>query len=138
MKTNKLISVIVAGSRDFNDYQLLKNVLDHYLSNYDRSNVTIISGTARGADRLGEQYARQRGMELSRFPANWKKYGKSAGFERNMRMSMFADVLVAFWDGQSRGTKHMIDTMQKAGKQAKVIHFCSQPVQSSEQLALGF
>ena len=134
----KTIHVIVAGSREFNEYPLLQKKLDHYLSNYDRTNVTLISGTARGADRLGEQYAGQRGMTLRRFPANWKKYGKSAGFERNMRMSMHADALVAFWDGKSRGTKHMIDIMQKAGKQVKVIDFCLQPVQSSEQLALGF
>lgn len=71
----------------------------------------VISGGARGADRLGEEWARRNGIPLQVFPANWKKYGRSAGFERNELMGRkdHADALIALWDGESRGTAHMIE-----------------------------
>ena len=75
--------VIIAGGRDFSDYELLKSKCDYYLSNLDNPKVIIISGAARGADSLGEQYARERGYDIDSHPADWDKYGKSAGYRRN-------------------------------------------------------
>lgn len=103
--------VIIAGSRDFTDYELLKKVCDEHFS--DDDTITIISGTARGADQLGERYATEKGYAIERFPAEWDKYGKSAGYRRNEEMARVADMLIAFWDGESRGTKHMIDLAYK-------------------------
>lgn len=104
-----MLKVIIAGSRDFNDYQLLKQNLDKIFQRYAADQIEIVSGGARGADRLGERYAKERGMTLKVIPADWNEHGKSAGFKRNAEMATYATHCVAFWDGRSPGTKHMID-----------------------------
>lgn len=83
----------------------------------------IVCGKARGADSLGEQYAKEKGYEIRYFPADWKSLGKSAGYKRNEQMAQNADALVAFWDGQSRGAKHMIDLACKYGLDVRVIRY---------------
>lgn len=98
--------ILIAGSRDFNNYNLVKEVIDGLQKEIKIS--TIISGTARGADSLGEQYANENNISLERYPANWDLYGKTAGYIRNKQMAEVASVLVAFWNG-SKGTKNMID-----------------------------
>lgn len=100
--------VIVAGGRDFDDYELLCKKLDYYLARY--TNVEIVSGCAKGADKLGERYAKERGYKIKRFPADWNFYGKKGGFVRNEEMAEYADAAVIFWDGRSKGSQHMIDT----------------------------
>lgn len=75
----------------------------------------VISGTARGADLLGEEWARAHDVPIERFPADWNKYGKSAGYKRNEQMADAAQALIALWDGSSRGTKHMIDIAMRKG-----------------------
>lgn len=112
--------LIVAGSRGFSDYQLLSCRLDYFLQN--QTDVEIVSGTARGADQLGEQYAKERGYPIKRFPANWE-LGKQAGYLRNKEMAEYATHLVAFWDGKSRGTKHMIDLARECGLKCRVVKF---------------
>lgn len=79
------------------------------------SPTVVLSGTARGADRFGEEYAKENGLAVERYPAEWEKFGKSAGYKRNSLMATKAEALVAVWDGESRGTKHMIDIAKKAG-----------------------
>jgi hypothetical protein len=86
-------------------------------------NVIIISGTCRGADLLGEQYARENNLPVYRFPANWKKYGKTAGYLRNRKMAEKADALVAFWDGKSRGTANMITLARGRQLQIRIIRY---------------
>jgi len=113
--------VIVAGSRGFNDYQLLENELDRLLAH--KPEIVIISGTARGADQLGERYAEERGYPVEKYPADWDKYGKSAGYKRNQVMADNADALVAFWDGNSRGTQHMVNIARDAELNVRVIKF---------------
>lgn len=109
MKEN-VFRVIIAGGRDFNDYPLLKQKCDTFLANKAKNNkIVIVSGTAKGADRLGERYARERGYQVVRYPANWDRDGNSAGPIRNAKMAENADALIAFWDGNSRGTYNMID-----------------------------
>jgi len=113
--------VIIAGSRDFNNYSLVADVADQLLKN--ESDVEIVSGAARGADSLGEQYALERNYKLTKFPANWDLYGKSAGYRRNVEMGNYADALIAFWDGESKGTKHMIDIATDKGLKVCVIKY---------------
>lgn len=121
--------IIIAGSRGFNNYNYLEYVVDRYFAKFvsDKSDVEIISGTARGADSLGELYAQKHGISLIRLPADWIKYGKSAGYRRNEEMAVLsvsdgcAGVLLAFWDGQSRGTKNMIDIAEKHNVKVYVI-----------------
>ena len=72
--------------------------------------------TQRGADQLAVRFAVTHDIKLYKFPANWDGFGKRAGFIRNTQMGDFADALLVFWDGQSNGTKHMIDYMHKLKK----------------------
>ena len=72
---------------------------------------------------LAKKYANDEGLDLEIFPADWKKFGKSAGFRRNEQMAEFADGLIAFWDGESHGTKHMIDIANEKGIKTKVIEY---------------
>lgn len=116
-----MFSVIVAGGRNFNNYDLLRERLDYFLSK--RDSVEIISGDARGADKLGRRYAEERGLPCVVMPADWQGQGKKAGYLRNARMADKADALVAFWDGQSKGTAHMIDVMQSQGKPVRVVYY---------------
>lgn len=117
--------IIVAGGRSFNNYDLLEQKLDYYLSSkinegYD---IVIISGTAKGADSLGEKYAINKGYEIERFPANWDKYGKSAGYRRNVDMANAADACIVFWDGTSPGSKHMIDIANTKRLALRVVNY---------------
>lgn len=107
------MKVIIAGTRTFSDYEKLKDHCDFLLS--DQPEVEIVSGNAAGADKLGEQYAKEKGYKLTVFPADWNKYGKRAGYLRNKQMAEYADGLIAFWDGKSRGTEMMIKLAEKGG-----------------------
>lgn len=120
-----MIKVIIAGTRDFDNYELLKQKMDKILAGKVRNNeeIIIISGTARGADKLGERYAREKGYKIERYPANWDKYGKRAGYIRNEQMAKVADACVCFWDEQSKGTKHMIDLAKKYKLALRVINY---------------
>jgi len=76
---------------------------------------TVISGTAAGVDVHGERWAEEQGIPVEKYPADWNKHGKSAGHIRNAEMADVADALVAIWDGESRGTKGMIELALKKG-----------------------
>jgi predicted Rossmann fold nucleotide-binding protein DprA/Smf involved in DNA uptake len=115
------MKIIIAGTRTFNNYQLLKEKCNHLLSN--QTSITIISGTAKGADKLGEQYAKEQGHSLLLFPPLWDTQGKQAGIKRNIAMAQEADALIAFWDGKSKGTKHMIQTAREKGLPVRVIYY---------------
>lgn len=106
-KKQKIWRIIVAGGREFKNYELLKRSLDNLLGN--KTNIIIVSGTCRGADRLGEKWAKERGLRIKRFPADWDGLGRKAGHIRNEEMARYSDALVAFWDGSSPGTKGMIE-----------------------------
>ena len=110
-----MIKVIIAGTRDFNDYAFLKKNVDYFLQDFNPNKIEIVSGNARGADKLGERYAKEHNLPVKLFPANWDKYGKRAGYLRNQEMANYSDVLIAFWDEKSKGTKHMIDIAKKQG-----------------------
>jgi hypothetical protein len=112
------MKVIIAGGRDFNDYKLLCKVCDHMLQN--QTEIEIVSGKAKGADALGERYAKERGYPIKPFPANWKKFGNMAGPIRNEQMAVYGDALIAFWDGESSGTRNMISCAHEYGLKLKV------------------
>ncbi len=114
--------LIVAGTRTFNDYDLLKSTLDHLLSN-TTGEIIIVSGKARGADSLGERYAKENGYKIKAFPANWKDMGRAAGPARNREMGKYSTHLVVFWDGLSSGTRNMIETGRELGLVVRVITY---------------
>jgi hypothetical protein len=109
------MKTIIAGSRSFSDYELLRSVCDEY------EIMEIVSGTARGADLLGEQYGKEKGIPIKQFPADWNKWGKRAGFLRNVQMAEYGERLIAFWDGESSGTWMMIDEARKRKLEVRVV-----------------
>lgn len=113
------LKVIIAGSRSFADREYLYSTCDGILAPYNRS-IIIISGGARGADSLGEDYAIDRRHSLIRMPARWKEHGRSAGHIRNEKMARAADMLIAFWDGESKGTQDMIRRASVHGLDVRV------------------
>lgn len=115
------MKLIIAGGREFNDYNLLCDETNRFIGL--ETNVEIISGLARGADQLGCRYAADYGFPLRGFAAEWGKFGKAAGPIRNKLMAQNATHLIAFWDGKSRGTMHMIDYANKMGLKVKVVEY---------------
>jgi hypothetical protein len=127
------MKLIIAGGRYYDDYDYLVKAVDDYLGK--RDDVEIVSGgqvtrdeTGKlyGADYLGECYAKQKGFKIKKFPAEWNKYGKQAGPMRNLQMADYADALIAFWDGKSKGTKNMIDFARAKSLEVKIEHYPAQ------------
>lgn len=106
-----MTKTIVAGSRE----GVTLEAVEQAMSEAPFVITEVISGTARGADRYGEQVAQKYNVPIRRFPADWNQYGKRAGYIRNAEMSNNAEALVAVWNGHSRGTKHMIDLAKRKG-----------------------
>lgn len=118
------MKVALVGSRTFSNYEMMCAFIERSLSDTEFSSIeTVVSGGARGADTLAEQYARENGLELIVFPAEWERYGRKAGPLRNVKIIQECDLCFAFWDGQSRGTKHDIDLCKKMGKKCYICMF---------------
>lgn len=116
-----LFRVIIAGGRDFDQYEVLINYCDILLSSKRVTHeIEIVSGCCRGADALGIRYARERGYKCVYMPAHWDIKGKAAGVERNKEMAFISNALIAFWNGKSRGTKNMIETAAELGLTIRV------------------
>lgn len=103
------MKTIIAGSRDICNYDVLLEVIEKCPWEITE----IISGTAKGVDRMGERWANEHGIPIDLHPANWDKYGKAAGRIRNLEMAEVADATIALWDGKSNGTKNMIELSKK-------------------------
>ena len=102
--------IAIAGCRTYNDYEEAKEYIEHCISNIKQENrIVIVSGGSRGADKLGERFAIENRFEIERYYADWDRYGKSAGPRRNEVMAKKSDYIICFWNGQSRGTKSMIE-----------------------------
>lgn len=104
--------VIIAGTKSICDGATVRMAIE--ASGFQITEV--VSGGSRGVDKSAERIAKSDRIPLKRFPADWDRYGKKAGPLRNREMAAYADALIAVWDGESRGTRHMIETMRKAGK----------------------
>ena len=113
--------VVIAGCRNYNNYDEAKCYIDFCLSNIRKENdIVIVSGGASGADAIGERYAEENGYRLEKYPADWEKYGKSAGPRRNRQMAEICDYVICFWDGKSSGTKSMISCAIKCNKPLRI------------------
>lgn len=106
------MKVIIAGSRTIKDYEKVFAAVN--ASGFDITEV--VSGGAKGVDSLGEEFAEEQRLGILKFIPDWDGLGKRAGFARNAEMAVYADALVAVWDGQSKGTKHMITCMEGLNK----------------------
>lgn len=118
------MKLIVAGGRDFVNTQVMITVLmDLVEKGKIDPNPELVCGMARGADILAFRLWKSANMQIHVFRAEWDTYGKSAGFRRNKEMGEFADAAVCFWDGKSKGTKHMIDIMNRLNKPVYVVRY---------------
>ena len=113
--------IIIAGSRSFDNYELLCETLDNY--HIDSKTDIIVSGGSKGADTLGERYAKEHGIHFKQFLADWDTLGKSAGYIRNKEMGNYATEAIIFWDGESKGSYHMINIMRNLKKGCRVVTF---------------
>jgi hypothetical protein len=109
----------IIGSRSFNNYNLLKEEVNNFLKKEMVD--CIVSGGARGADTLAEKYAKECNIPTLIIRPEWDKYGKKAGYLRNIEIVKNSEVIIAFWDGVSSGTKMSIDLAKKANKIIKII-----------------
>lgn len=121
METSKM-RTIIAGSRDFDDYEYMESCLED-VQTYAWSIGEVVCGGARGADSLGSKWAHDNEVFVNLFPAQWNKYGRSAGYIRNEEMAQYAEALVCFWDGKSKGSKHMVDIAIRDGLYVKVFNY---------------
>jgi hypothetical protein len=118
------MKLIIAGSRAFNNPAFIEISLKRLLPQVTE----VVCGGARGADMLGAEWGRACSIPVKLFPADWERHGKSAGYLRNQQMAEYADALAAFWDGKSRGTKHMINLMLNLEKPTYVFRYDLYPV----------
>ena len=112
------MNVAIIGSRTFTDYERAEEFLDALELDITR----IISGGARGADAIAERYASEHGIPITVYPADWERYGRGAGMIRNKQIIADADVVIAFWDGASKGTKNSIELARKAKKKLAICY----------------
>lgn len=107
------MKVIIAGSRTINIFQPLMEAIDNFKRRTDQEITEVVSGNARGVDRLGEWWAVRNNIPIKNFPADWEKYGKSAGHIRNKAMADYADGLILVWDGDSKGSASMLNEAKR-------------------------
>lgn len=134
-----MLKIIIAGGRDFKDAELLDEIMFNNLKDFDPEEIQIVSGMAGGADKLGYDWAKSYNLDVKEFPANWldfnakpcklkrgssgRLYNVLAGFNRNQQMADYADELVAFFDGESSGTKDMIKRAKFARLKLLVVNY---------------
>lgn len=125
-----MYKIIINGSRDFNNYTYLRLMLKEYImtNQINPESIEIISGGAKGADTLAIKFAKEYNLNYKVMNADWDKYGKRAGIIRNAEMLTYAisnpndiAILISFWNGTSKGTKHMIDISNDKGIIVKVM-----------------
>jgi len=117
-KEQSMFTLAIVGYREFRDYARLCAIMDQVKTPVDR----IVSGGARGADTLAEKYAKEHGIEMIVHPAQWDKYGKSAGYKRNQYIVDDANAMIAFLHPQSKGTKNSVGLAQKKGIPVFIVH----------------
>ena len=116
---SETLKLMACGSRSMADKELVFAELDKFRKK--NPSLVLISGGAKGADSIAEEWAKARGAPITQYKPDWKKYGRGAGIVRNKEMVLAADFVIAFWDGMSKGTKFVIDLCYKAGKECKVV-----------------
>ncbi len=113
--------IVIAGCRTFNDYEVAKDYIDYCISEIKKKyTIVFVSGGCKGADKIGERYARENGYSVELYPADWNKYGKAAGPIRNKEMAKNSDYVICFWDRKSSGTKSMINYAKEFNKPIRI------------------
>lgn len=121
------MKLAIIGSRTFTDFDYLKSKVNKIIESYNIDR--IISGGANGADTLAEIYANKYNICTTIFSANWEKYGKKAGYIRNKEIVNRSDMGIAFWDGQSKGTRHTIKLFKSSKKEIIIINYLQKEIE---------
>jgi len=111
------MKLAVVGSRGFNDWNLFKSIMDKLTID------EMVSGGAPGADAFAERYAKENNIPMTVLPADWNKHGRAAGFIRNVDIWDASTSGIAFWDGESKGTKHSFDIAKKQNKKLIIVDY---------------
>jgi len=129
--------IVIAGSRDYNDYEKMETSWNNYLKREELKpeDVIIITGGAKGADTQAKKLAKEQGIKHRQYLPNWHEYGKKAGPIRNAEMIKNADRLIAFWDEKSRGTANTIQLAKRKGIPTLIIK-TTEEYAEAEQLTL--
>lgn len=114
------IKIAIGGCRDFNDREYIFKFLDQYIKELRYEEIIIISGHCCGVDAIAEEYAEIKKFKTMIFPAEWDKFGRAAGPARNKKMVEASDIVIAFWDEKSKGTKSLISLAKKMGKALEI------------------
>lgn len=117
-----MTKIAVIGSRTFSNYPQFCKIMHKLISSYDNQ-VELISGGADGADSMAKQFSEEFYINIDVFPAEWDKYGKSAGYRRNHTIWENSDIGIAFWDGKSKGTAHSFDIAKSQKKTLYVFNY---------------
>ena len=120
---DKKFKIIIAGDREFNNFSLAKEIINQVLLEKNLHNVCVVSGGIKGADSLGEEFAKLNGCDLKVFKANWMVYHEKAGTLRDEEMIKFSDAAILFWNGESMGTHNMITLATENNKTLFVVYY---------------
>lgn len=119
--------IIIAGSKAFNDYDLFKKTIEGFVKDFDKEDVEIISDSVDGADALSELWAKDNDYKFKKYIANFEDYGTAAEHRCHVDMVKYAaeedGALIAFWNGNSPGTKHIINTAMQHGIDLEIVRF---------------
>ena len=113
------MKLAIVGGRDFQDYELMKQILEAYRNEVE----LVVSGGAKGTDALAERWAEENNIPTKVFYPDWKKYGRAAGPIRNKEIVSNAEFVIAFWNGTSRGTKNDVELAKKMKKELKIVTY---------------
>lgn len=122
------MKIAIIGSRKFNNYKLLKDFMEAFIDKYIPDMPHIVSGGAKGADRLAHNFAKNKGYPITIFYPNYDLHGRSAPLKRNYKIIEHSDVVIAFWDGESKGTYHSIKAAKSANKEIVVYNYKTEEI----------
>ena len=117
------MKLAIVGGRDFKCYEVLTTWANSIFYMLSTDSKIVVSGGATGADSLAKKYTDEHIVEYKEFPADWDAYGKAAGFIRNQQIVDECDMVLAFWDGKSKGTQDTINKAKKAKKPTVIVYY---------------
>lgn len=116
------MKVLMCGSRTWDDLEAIVRWLGNLRGEHGEALVVISGGAPRGADRICASVCDALGISLVEVPAEWERYGKRAGILRNVKMlNLEPQLVIAFWDGRSAGTRHTIDEATRRGIPVRIV-----------------
>lgn len=114
------IKITIGGCRDYNDYETFCSFAEECINEHSANDITVLSGHCSGVDMMAERFANEKGYSLEIHPAQWNRYGKAAGPIRNKIMVEKSDLVIAYWDYKSKGTRDLIECAEKLNKPIKI------------------